>query len=329
MDIDTLYRKIIAVGMARDPRGEEELKRILDDEKQKLDKLSEEDAEGFDRDRLFNPYADTRILAGDARTEVGRAFVGIDMEVGEILLAHTLNRDREMKIDLVISHHPEGHALAQLHDVMKLQTDLLASYGVNISVAEQLMDKRIGEIERRLLPVNHSRAVDAARLLGIPMMCVHTPADNCVAAYLKELFEREKPARLKNLVDLLKGIPEYRRSISRMAPPKIVSGSDDGRCGKIYVDMTGGTEGSKNIFAQYAVSGVSTIVGMHMSEDALENAKKAKLNVVIAGHIASDTLGLNLLFDELDKDRVLDIVGASGFERIAASERTEGSQSPL
>jgi hypothetical protein len=328
MNLDTLYRKIIDVGMAHDPRGREELGRSLTEEEKKMKKLSEEDAGGFDKDRLFNPYADTRILSGDGRTEVGKALVGIDMEVGEILLAYVLNRDRGMAIDLVIAHHPEGHALAQLHDVMKLQTDILASYGVNISVAEQLMDKRISEIERRVLPVNHNRAVDVARLLGIPMMCVHTPADNCVSAYLKDLFDGEKPSRLKDLIDLLKGIPEYRRSISRMAPPKIISGSEDSRCGKIYVDMTGGTEGSKNIYEQYAVSGVSTIVGMHMSEDALENAKKAKLNVVIAGHVASDTLGLNLLFDEVEKSGPFDIVGVSGFERIGASERGGGAQRP-
>jgi hypothetical protein len=328
MNLKTLYRKVISVGMAHDPRDAEELKGILSEEKKRMKKLSEEDSEGFDKDRLFNPYADTRILSGDGKAEIGKALVGIDMEVGELLLAYTLNRDRDSKIDLVVSHHPEGRALAQLHDVMKVQTDLLASYGVNVSVAEQLMEKRISEIERRLLPVNHNRAVDAARILGIPMMCVHTPADNCVAAYLKALFDAEKPARLKDIVELLKGIPEYRRSIARMAPPKIVSGTDDSRCGKIYVDMTGGTEGSKDIFGQYAVSGVSTIVGMHMSEDGLESAKKAKLNVVIAGHIASDTLGLNLLFDEVEKDGPLEIIGVSGFERIAARERGAGPQRP-
>ncbi|GAH67592.1 unnamed protein product, partial [marine sediment metagenome] len=99
-------------------------------------------------------------------------------------------------------------------------------------------------------------------------------------------------------------------------PPKIVSGSEDSKCGKIFVDMTGGTEGSKEIFEKYANSGVSTLVGMHLSEEHLENAKKAKLNVVIAGHISSDNLGLNLLFDELEKEEKLEFIGISGFERI-------------
>jgi putative NIF3 family GTP cyclohydrolase 1 type 2 len=55
---------------------------------------------------------------------------------------------------------------------------------------------------------------------------------------------------------------------------------------------------------------------MHISEEHLENAKKAKLNVVIAGHISSDVLGLNLMFDEVEKEEKLKFVSVSGFERI-------------
>jgi len=321
MKLESLYRKAVAVGMSRDLRGADEIRKILDDEDAKFRKLSAEEAKTFDLDRLFNPFADTRILAGAPETEVGRVIVGIDMETSEVLLTHVLNRDFGRKIDLIIAHHPEGHALARLHDVMKLQSDLLAACGVNISVAEQLLDKRMGEIERRLLPVNHNRAVDAAGLLGIPMMCVHTPADNCVTSHLRDVFEREKPAKLKDLLDLLRRIPEFRKAERLSAGPKIVSGSEASRCGRIFVDMTGGTEGPKTIFEQHAISGVSTIVAMHVSEEALENAKKANLNIVIAGHVSSDTLGLNLLFDEVEADGSLEFVNASGFERIRSAER--------
>jgi hypothetical protein len=53
-----------------------------------------------------------------------------------------------------------------------------------------------------------------------------------------------------------------------------------------------------------------------MTEEHLANAKKANLNVVIAGHIASDVLGLNLLLDEVEKAGKLAYVALSGFERI-------------
>jgi putative NIF3 family GTP cyclohydrolase 1 type 2 len=321
MKIDALYRKAVAAGIANDPRGPDAVRRILADEKTRADTLKEDERDAWEPDRLFNPYADTRVLAGDPGAEVRKVIVGIDMDAAEVLLAHTLNRDRGAAIDLVVAHHPQGIALAQLADVMRVQSDMLAAHGVNIAVAEQLLDKRIGEVERRVLPGNHDRAVDAARLLGLPMMCLHTPADNCVNTHLVGLFDKAKPERLKDLIDLLKKIPEYRAAAGRMAGPKIVSGAENAHCGRISVEMTGGTEGAKTIYDSYAASGVSTIVSMHISEEALENAKKAHLNIVLAGHISSDTLGLNLLFDEIEREERLEFVGVSGFVRTRASMR--------
>jgi putative NIF3 family GTP cyclohydrolase 1 type 2 len=316
MKLLEFYNAVIEIGIENDLRGREEIQRLLAEEEAKYEKLDEKEKEFFDRDRLFNPFSDTRILNGGGEVEVGKVIVGIDMEVGEVLLAYLLNKEPDRKIDLVIAHHPEGHALVRLFDVMNLQTDLMAAHGITLSVAEKMMEKRIGEVERRLMPVNHSRTVDVARLLGLPMICIHTAADNCVTGYLGRLFESEKPARLRDVVRLLKEIPEYRRSAALQLPPRVVSGSDDSRCGKILVDMTGGTEGAKEVFDKYAAGGVSTLVAMHISEDHLENAKKANLNVVIAGHISSDNLGLNLLLDAVEKKGRLEYVCVSGFERI-------------
>jgi putative NIF3 family GTP cyclohydrolase 1 type 2 len=316
MNLETLYKKSIEIGINKDLRGKAEVKKVLTEEKEKFKSLKKEEVEFYDKDRLFNPFPDTRILNGDLKTEVRKVIVGIDMEIGEIMLTHLLNKESQDKIDLVIAHHPEGYALAQLYDVMKLQADLLAGYGVTISVAEQLMSERISEVERRLLPVNHNRSVDAARILGLPMICIHTPSDNCVTHYLSSTFDKKKPERLKDLVKILRAIPEYKKSAMMQVPLKIVSGTETNKCGKIFVDMTGGTSGSKDIYQKLANSGVSTIVCMHISEDHLKNAKKANVNVIIAGHISSDVLGLNILFDEIEKEEKLEFIGISGFERI-------------
>jgi len=316
MKLKDFYSSVIETGIENDLRGRDEIQKLLAEEQARFDKLDEKEREFFDRDRLFNPFSDTRILHGDLELEVGTAIVGIDMEVGEVLLTYLLNKDLSRKIDLIIAHHPEGYALVRLYDVMKLQSDQMAAYGITLSVAEKLMEKRISEVERRLMPINHNRTVDVARLLGLPMICIHTAADNCVTHYLTRLFEKEKPARLKDILQLLRSIPEYQRAAALQLPPKIVSGSEDSRSGKIVVDMTGGTEGAKEVFEKYAAGGVSTLVGMHISEEHLENAKKANLNVVIAGHISSDSLGLNLLLDSVEKKGPLDFVCVSGFERV-------------
>jgi putative NIF3 family GTP cyclohydrolase 1 type 2 len=316
MIFSTLYKTAIQTGINHDLRGKKEITRLLKEEKKAYQDLKQEDKPYYDSDRLFNPYSDTRILHGNPDAEVKKVILGIDMQVSEILLTYTLNRDRKAGIDLIVAHHPEGYALARLYDVMKLQSDLLTNAGVSVSVAEMLMDKRISEIERRLLPVNHNRAVQVARLLDIPFLCIHTPADNCVTMFLTQLFEKKKPYRLKDLLKLLLELPEYRKSAQMQAPPKIVNGSETSRSGKIFVDMTGGTEGSSDVFEKLAASGISTVVGMHFSETHIESARKANLNLVIAGHISSDVLGLNLLFDEIENTEKLEFVEVSGFERI-------------
>ncbi|MCX6558988.1 MAG: NGG1p interacting factor NIF3 [Candidatus Aminicenantes bacterium] len=316
MKLERFYKKAVEVGIANDPRSADEIKRLLSNEAESFKDIKEDDRKAYDKDRLFNPFADTRVLHGDLGAEVTRIMVGIDIDTSELLLAHTLNRDHKAGIDLVLGHHPMGEALVRMFDVMRLQSSLLAFHGVAVSVAEQLMDQRMGEVERRLLPINATREIDAARLLGLPLMCIHTAADNCVNHFLTGLFEREKPARLKDLLKLLRAVPEYDKAVGLQMAPKIVSGSEGASCGRILLEMTGGTSGSKDIYDKLAAAGVSTLVGMHISEEHLTNAKKANLNVVIAGHIASDVLGLNLLFDEIEKEAPLEFVGVSGFERI-------------
>ena len=314
MKISEIYDGVIKRGIELDPRGAKEVKRELQDVKKDYGDLKEKDKAGFDLEKLKNPYADTRILYGDPKTDVKRVMLGIDIEVGEIVLADRL-RERGERIDLVIAHHPEGKAMASLYDVMDMQSGILSKYGVPVNVAESIMGKRISEIERRLMPVNHTRAVDAARLLDIPFMCVHTPSDNAVVDYLQELFDKKKPHRVSDIIDMLRDIPEYTRAIDETVAPKVVSGSPKRTAGKIFVDMTGGTGGSKDAYEKLSQAGISTVVGMHMSEEHRKEAEKHHINVLIAGHISSDNLGLNLLFDHVFKKKV-EIVPCSGFNRI-------------
>ncbi len=314
MKLRDIIERAIRVGIENDPRGKEQVLKELETKKKEYESLKLEEKEFFDTDLLYNPYPDSRLLAGDPETEIKGILVGVDMEVGEILLANAL-RQNGRSVDLVLSHHPEGRAYANLYQVMKMQADILYRFGVPINVAEDLMDQRIKEVERKLMPYNHTRAVDAARLLGIPFVCLHTPADNMVATYLQRLFDERRPYTLGELIDILKEIPEYREAIKNGSGPKILIGSKDRKAGKIFVDMTGGTEGSKDIFQNITNSGINTIVAMHLSEEHRKEAEKNHLNVVIAGHISSDNLGLNLLLDEiLDGD--IEILECSGFKRI-------------
>ncbi|MEK6727253.1 MAG: NGG1p interacting factor NIF3 [Candidatus Omnitrophota bacterium] len=276
---------------------------------------------GKDRDprkkALIKSFEDSAILNGGPETEIKKILVGIDIEVAELLLAERIRENEGL--DLVISHHPEGKAYAALHEVMRLQVDILVKAGLSRSVAAELLEERIREVERRLMPNNHMRPVDAARLLNLPFMCIHTPADNHAAAFLQGLFVKEKPRKVQDIVDILMGLEEYKIAVKALNNgPKIILGNPRRYVGKILMEMTGGTEGNKDVYDKLYKTGVRTLVSMHLSEEHFKKVKDANLNVVIAGHISSDTLGLNLLLDRIEKEakQTFQTLDCSGFNRI-------------
>jgi len=317
LTLGKIYNFSIDWGIRHDPRGRKLINSLLEKQRKDYEKLDENQKKLFDKEKFSNPYSDTRILCGNVDKPIKSLMVGIDIEVGEVVLADRL-RESGKAIDLLLAHHPEGRAMANFYEVMDMQADILNKLGVPINVAEGILEDRIREVERRVLPVNHTRAVDAARLLAIEFMCVHTPADNGVAQYLQRRVDKLKPAFLSDIIDSLLEIPEYRRSALANAGPRPFAGTPKNRAGKIFVDMTGGTGGSKEAFEKLVQAGVGTIVGMHIGEDHLKEAKKNHVNVVIAGHMASDALGVNLFLDGLmRKHGKVEVCTCSGFERVA------------
>ncbi|MBU0636782.1 Nif3-like dinuclear metal center hexameric protein [Patescibacteria group bacterium] len=310
MTTQQIYKLAIQMGIKADLRGEQKVKKYLERFKKNYEKISHEEKKEFDVEKLINPYSDTRILVDNKKKNIKKIFVGIDMKGTELLLAEKFNAD------LVIAHHPEGKALADLASVIDLQAEVLANNGVPINIAESLIKTRISEVSRNLSPINHNRSVDIAKILKLDFICVHTPADNLAANFLVKTIEKEKPETLNEVLDMLKKIPEFKEAINYNAGPKIFVGYPEASCGKIVVsEFTGGTNGSKEIYEKMAQAGIGTIISMHMNEDYRKEAEKYHINVIVAGHIASDSLGINLFLDELEKTN-MDIVAISGLIRV-------------
>jgi len=313
MKLKEIYQKIIEEGIKADIRKEEEIKLILKEQKKIYENIK--DKETFDTDFLFNPFSDTRVLYGDLNSEIKSIIVGIDVDVAEILFVDMLKKSNT-DIDLVISHHPAGKAYANFYEVMDIQIDMLIKEGISVSVAESLLSERKAEIERKVSAANHNRVVDIAKWLKINFLCAHTPADNLAYRYIKNIIEKRKPYKLKDIIDILLEIPEYKYASTYNNPPKIVLGNKDSKVSKIHIEFTGGTEGPIDIYKKLADSGVDTIIAMHQSEEHFKRCKEERINVIFASHIASDTLGVNLLLDVLEKKEKLKIYEFSGFRRF-------------
>jgi len=315
MKLKRIYEEVVKKGKEADPRGKE-IERILKEKKEIYEKLEKKEKKYFDIETLSNPYTDTRILWGNPEDEIKSVIVGIDVGGEELLLVDRL-REKRVKIDLAISHHPQGLAYATFYEVMDLQVDVLKEAGVNLSFAEKLLKERKAEVERRVHPANFYRAIDFAKWLNINFMCMHTPCDNLAYQFMNKFIQKKKPKYLKDILDILLEIPEYQEAAKRGNPPKIFSGNKDSRVSRILVEFTGGTEGHRNIYEKLASSGIDTIISMHQSEEHLKRCQEAKINVVVASHIASDSLGVNLMLDYLEEKAKFKIYEFSGFKRFS------------
>lgn len=318
MKLGEIYDVCVRTGIDNDARGLEEIQRVLAESKRTFEKLEDAEREFFDMHKLENPYADTRICAGDPDSEIRGMLVGVDMETAEVLLADRL-REKGAPIDLIFAHHPEGPGYANLHEVMYMQADLWAAQGVSVAVGDALIDERAQEIRRHIMPVNHYRAIQAAQLMGFASLSCHTPADNCVNRFVQEFLDERAPQTLEHVVRALREIPEYADAARKGYGPALIVGSESARAGRMVVDMTGGTEGPKAALDRLSAAGVGTLVGMHYSEEHKKHAEELKLNLVIAGHISSDVLGMNLVLDQIEKEGTVEVVCASGMVRVKRS----------
>lgn len=234
------------------------------------------------------------IVDGD---NIHKVLFGVDMEAAEILIA------RELGYDGVITHHPKGgNPMVNLFQVMDNQIDRMVEAGVPINKAQKALAERKGVVDRGMHVSNYDRAASAARLLGVPFIGIHTPADilaeKTVQEHLdKKLYNRPK-ATLQDVIDFLEELPEYKLALAK---PVIRVGSPESFAGKVFVAMAGGTSGGKDVYKAYFEAGIGTLVVMHMPEDVIKAVKEQNIgNVIVAGHMASDSVGINKIIEALE-----------------------------
>lgn len=317
MKIQEIFDLALKIGVKNDFRTSKEINEHLTRQKEAYEKLSKTEKPYFDKEKFTNPYSDTGVHNTNGSKTIKKVLAGIDVTMGGILLA------KELRADLIINHHPIGKTLAGLDAVMEMQIDLMEKIGVPVNIAEKMIHKRISEVARGLNPVNHYVEVDAAKLLKMNLINIHTPADNSAVKFVEKKLEEVQSKYVEDVMRALMEIPEYQVAKKQGVGPMIFSGEKVNRCGKVVVsEFAGGTEGSKEIYSAMANAGVGTIVAMHQSEDHRKAAQKANINVVIAGHISTDSLGMNVILDELEK-KGIEIIPFGGLIRISRKGKSE------
>ena len=219
---------------------------------------------------------------------IKRVLMGVDMDTSELLLA------KKLGYDCVVTHHPRNTGTDMLK-VLDGHILKLEALGVPRNKSQKLLAERREELSYGMHVSNNRRSESAAKLLNLPYMSIHTPADLIGEAYVQKFlddrFAGKPETKVQDIIEALEEIPEYKNSVRK---PKIRAGSKDSYAGKIYVLMSGLTGPGPDILKAYFEAGVGTLVKMHIPEKDAKAIKEQKIgNVLVAGHMSSDSLGMN------------------------------------
>jgi putative NIF3 family GTP cyclohydrolase 1 type 2 len=224
--------------------------------------------------------------------EITKALVCIDADTGLLSIARNLGYDG------VIVHHPQGgEAMLNLHLVMNRQLQTLTKAGVPEDEAREALRPRQFGVERS----NHMRNWDympsVARLMGMPFMNVHYPCDlmmeRIVDAHVQQrLSETGSAATVQDLTNILLEIPEYAHA---KTCPAVVVGDTAAPAGKVVTAFAGGTNGGASVVEAYWRHGAGTVMTLHMEVADILKLRQSEVKgaLVVAGHMACDSVGLN------------------------------------
>jgi putative NIF3 family GTP cyclohydrolase 1 type 2 len=233
---------------------------------------------------------------------------GIDIGPAELLLA------RELECDAVIAHHPAGgSSTLRFPEVLHKQIDFMIEHGVSEQNARAAAQPLITRATMGAHAANHDHVPSFARHIRMPFLNIHLPLDEIgrrlmIEAIDGHLVSLDRAPVVQDAIDGLMTLDEYQRAVTRIMVPV---GALDNPLGRIAVVHGAGTNGGARIATAYFEAGVGTVLYIHCAGPEVATLQEnGKGNLIVAGHISSDLIGIN---------RYIETVEALGVEVIRTS----------
>lgn len=240
--------------------------------------------------------------------EISKVLFGIDLKASELVIASA------QRYDCAISHHPVGgSSTLRFHEVLERHVDQMVGAGVPRDVAEETMRATIED--RRVLSsmTNYDHDPSVAVLLDIPYLNIHTPLDEIGRRRMAEAAaELGEDATIAELIDrFYETFGEFRNAATEI---EVRVGKQENRIGRVVVSHGAGTNGGYSVAKAYYDHGIDTIIYIHCrpadAKKLIDEYGEAK-NLIVTGHIASDSVGINPYVDRL-REEGLDVATFSG-----------------
>ncbi|MBS7632894.1 hypothetical protein KEJ15_04640 [Candidatus Bathyarchaeota archaeon] len=228
---------------------------------------------------------------------IRKVLFGIDAGVPELLFA------RQYKFDAVISHHPVGGAVVvDFHQVFRRHVEQMVANGVPRAEAEKAVSRKLGDLEVDAHMRNYGHAVDVAEFLKMPYMNIHTPLDEVGRRIMSEQIDSKVKSNstVKDVVSALSELAEFKNAVTKI---KVRVGKLENAAGRVVVSHAAGTNGGYEIARTYFRYGVGTVVYIHVGAGDVEKLRAEGVgNLVVTGHVASDSVGINPFIRELEEN---------------------------
>ncbi len=230
---------------------------------------------------------------------ISNVLYGIDIGVAELLFA------KEHNFDCVIAHHPVG--LVNHFQVFQRHLDQLMSKGVSKEKAQKIVDKKILGFKFGSHAGNYDAVPSFARLIGIPFLNVHCPSDELgrrlITSSIEELVKmNENPLLNEVITHLEKSFSEFRGAKTKI---EIAKGESENHLGDWIFSHGALTNGGFDIADCYYQHGIDTLIYIHIAPTELFQILKLDHGqLLITGHLTSDSIGINPFLDRLEENDV-------------------------
>ncbi|MFL6475997.1 MAG: hypothetical protein ACJ70Y_03345 [Nitrososphaera sp.] len=224
---------------------------------------------------------------------IHKVLIGIDIGAAELLLA------KQLGCDAVIAHHPIGTTAVNFYKVFDRHIDYMVEHGVPKKIARNAVEKLKERIETRSHADIYSDVIGAAQALSMPLVNIHQPCDEYMRQVIFRAIKAGKTDYVSDIVKSISKIPEFRHAITKV---RVRFGNQNNKAGHWALVVAAGTNGGFNIAKAYFQSGVSTVIYLHIDYGELIKMREEKLegNLVVMGHLAGDSIGLNGLAERLE-----------------------------
>ena len=221
----------------------------------------------------------------------------IDVTTADLMLAKNLG------CDAVVTHHPIGVTAINFYKVIDRHIDYMKENGI----PENITKKSILDLKKRIELRNHtqiySSVIDSAKILNMPLVNIHQPCDEYARRVISQKIQDENPNLVSDLVTTLEDIPEFKNAATKI---QVSYGQPNSNVDKWVAVIAAGTNGGFQIAKNYFDNGISTVLYFHIDYNDLVKLIESNIqgNLIILGHLAGDSIGLNALANNLENEGI-------------------------